>query len=224
MMNKLISHSFEKNEQLTLWEHINQVIKVSRYIISQKALNFNGITKEQIEELCTLTAVCHDFGKSTSFFQEYIKPGMYEGNEREKSHSLISAFFGWYMTEKWISKNNRLDNHWRDFIPFAVFTAIECHHGKYKSINESINGISTAIDSGLLERQINAIDAEIFNYGFFGFKLSDCEDFDMMVICDVHKKFRRFWRNYKNIDFKKQIEPRILALLLYSVLLEEVYF
>jgi CRISPR-associated endonuclease Cas3-HD len=133
MEYKLISHSLD-HRPLKLWDHIDQVIKATNYLVTQKELNFNGITKRQIEKLCILVAACHDFGKSTSFFQEYIQSRIedreYTGNERDKSHALLSAFFGWYMTEKWISKNDRLDEHWQSFLPFAVFLAIEGHHGQ----------------------------------------------------------------------------------------------
>ena len=72
MEYELISHSLD-HRPLKLWDHIDQVIKATKYLVAQKELNFNGITKRQIEELGILVAACHDFGKSTSFFQEYIQ-------------------------------------------------------------------------------------------------------------------------------------------------------
>jgi len=38
------------------------------------------------------------------------------GTEKEKSHSLLSAFFAWNMAEKWILKNPQLDEHWKSFL------------------------------------------------------------------------------------------------------------
>jgi len=119
---QLVSHSLNIN--LKLNDHINQVVRAASYLISQKSLNFNGISTQQIGELCILVAACHDFGKSTSFFQEYINSiaenKNYDGNAKEKSHSLISAFFGCYMTQKWLLKN-QLEDHWRSFLPFAIY-------------------------------------------------------------------------------------------------------
>ncbi|HJH25342.1 MAG TPA: CRISPR-associated endonuclease Cas3'', partial [Methanophagales archaeon] len=142
MEYKLISHALD-HRPLELWDHIDQVIKATKHLVAQKELNFNAISKRQIEELSSLVAVCHDFGKSTSFFQEYIRNRIegreYSGNERDKTHALLSAFFGWHMTEKWILKNDQLDEHWKLFLPFAVFLAIEGHHGEYKSIEEVLN-------------------------------------------------------------------------------------
>ena len=216
----LISHSLDR--PLTLADHTYQVCRAAKYLVSQKSLNFNGISKKQIVELCTLTALCHDFGKSTAFFQEYIRSKRdgteYEGNTRDKSHSLISAFFGWHITEKWISKNDQLAEHWKSFLPLAVFLAIDGHHGRYKSIEDVLKSVDE--NHNLLERQINRIQPEIYEYESSGFKLSDGKDFDIGTIEFISGKIRRLNRKYRKIDLDIQIEHRILALFLYSILLE----
>ena len=95
MSNILISHALDK--PLKLKDHIEQVISASSYLISKKSLHFNGIDRENIEAISNLIAACHDFGKATSYFQEYIKSKIdgiqYIGNEKDKSHSLISGLF-----------------------------------------------------------------------------------------------------------------------------------
>jgi len=220
MESKLISHSLDR--PLTLEDHIYQVCRAAKYLVSQKSLNFNGIYKEQIVELCTLTALCHDFGKSTAFFQEYIKSKRdgteYGGSTRDKSHSLISAFFGWHITEKWISRNDELAEHWRLFLPLAVFLAIEGHHGRYKSIEDVLKSIDE--NYNLLKRQIDRIQPEIYEYESSGFKLSDGKDFNIGTIDSISGKIRRLNRKYGKINLDIQIEHRILALFLYSILLE----
>ena len=229
MEYKLISHSLD-HRPLKLWNHLDQVIKATKYLVAQKELNFNGISERQIEELSILVAACHDFGKSTSFFQEYIQSRIedreYTGNERDKSHALLSAFFGWHMTEKWILKNDQLDEHWKLFLPFAVFLAIEGHHGEYKSIEEVLN--SRDKNFNLLEKQIDKVHREIFGYVFPNFEVSDGEDFNIDAIETISSKIRKLNRKYgkalEGYDEEKwlavQIEHRLLALFLYSILLE----
>ena len=216
----LISHSLDQS--LKLHEHINQVCRASNCLVNQKSLNFNGISKKQIEELSILTAVSHDFGKSTSFFQEYIQSiknrTEYSGNALKKSHSLLSAFFGWHMAEKWVSKNTHIDDRWMQFIPFAVFLAIEGHHGNYKSIEEALNTIDKNYD--LLHEQIRNVNPEIFGYEFYGVKLSNGNDFSIEIIDSIASKFRKLNRRYAKENINYQIEQRILALFLYSILLE----
>jgi len=137
----LISHTLNKPKisasTLKLWDHLEQTIKISKYLISSKSINFSGISAQQVGDICALVAACHDFGKSTSFFQDYIKSEAenkkYKGGTREKSHALISAFFGYYFVDKWLS-DEQLESHWRSFLPFAVFLAIEGHHSTYKTL------------------------------------------------------------------------------------------
>ena len=227
MEHQLISHELDKPLKLSI--HLDQVIKAARYLISKKNLNFKGISEKQIEEICILMASCHDFGKSTSFFQEYIKSikgdKKYKGSALEKSHSLISAFFGYYVTEKWVSKNF-LEDHWNSFLPFAVFLAIEGHHGSYKSIEETIKIIDGNFE--LLEEQLNKIDPEIFQYKFDNVNFGDYSNFDITEIEEIASKIDKIFMSYKKVPkgynedtwLDIQIEHRLLALLLYSILLE----
>jgi len=225
--HQLISHELDK--PLKLSAHLDQVVKAARYLISQKDLNFKGISKKQIEEICTLMASCHDFGKSTSFFQEYItstKGGKkYNGRALEKSHALVSAFFGYYAVDRWVS-NNILEDHWNTFLPFAVFLAIEGHHGLYKSIEEILKNIDSNFE--LLEVQINKINPEIFNYKFDNVDFGEYSGLDIIKIEEITSKIDKIFLSYKKVPkgynedtwLDVQIEHRLLGLLLYSILLE----
>jgi len=231
MERNLISHAFDKSltPTLKLWDHLAQVIKVTKELISLKSLNFSGLSKQQIEDICVLVAACHDFGKSTSFFQDYIKSESeneeYTGGIKEKSHALISAFFGHFMVDKWLS-NEPLDSHWKSFLPFAVFLAIEGHHTTYKSIDEVLKSVYQ--NSSLLEKQIRNITPEIFGYRFHNIDFSSCRDFNIETIDNISSKLRNFGIEYKKAPkgcdkdrwLDIQIEHRILALFLYSILLE----
>jgi len=228
MRKPLISHALEKTldrpEPLMLEKHIGQVIKASEAIISQKALNFKGLTEEQIKEISILIAACHDFGKSTVFFQDYIWSKIdgypYTGDERDKSHSLISGLFGWHLLEKWLAKNSEIEEHWKSFLPLAVLIAIEGHHGYYASIDEILKKVADGIQNDLFNRQLRHIREEIFTYKFNGFHLKQGADFNLEVIKRIWKELRKIHRGYKKGSLDEQIEQRILGLLLYSVLLE----
>ncbi len=231
MDRNLISHTFNKSspKTLALWDHLDQVINVTKYLISLKSLNFNELSEQQIKDICIFIAACHDFGKSTIFFQDYIRSASenreFSGDIKEKSHALISAFFGYYVIDKWIS-NEQLESHWKSFLPFAVFLAIEGHHTSYKSIGEILN--STEQNYKLLQKQIENICPEIFEYKFDNIDFYSYKDFNINHVDEISSKLRKFGREYKRAPkgydkdkwLDTQIEHRILALFLYSILLE----
>ncbi len=223
MSESLISHALN-GSRLKLKEHILQVIKVSKYLVAQKHLNFNGLKNSEIEELCVLVAACHDFGKSSAFFQDYILSVLggveYAGNERDKSHSLISGLFGWYMTTQWLDTKQHIEDRWKRFLPFAVLAAIEGHHGSYGSMDEILNTINVSDDSGLLTRQFQNIKPEIFTYEFGAIALQDGRGFDLSTVGGIKKQLRSLQRSYPRTSLDYQLEQRILGLFLYSVLLE----
>jgi CRISPR-associated endonuclease/helicase Cas3 len=224
----LISHPLDP--PLKLFEHLSQVSTVSHYLISQKHLNFQGLSKKEICELCEITAVCHDFAKSSSFFQKYILSKVnntrYEGSDDEKSHAFLSAFFGWHMVENWLSeeRNSHIEPRWRMFLPLAVFLAIEGHHGRYKSIEEIRKEYDKKSD--LLILQLQNINPEFFNYIILGVNTSQGKEFNEESINSIGSKIRKLHRKYPDFDshntaeLSKYVEQRILALLLYSILLE----
>lgn len=222
MDNVLISHALDN--PLKLKDHIEQVINASSYLISKKSVHFNGIAGKDIETISTLIAACHDFGKATSFFQGYIKSkidgSQYTGNEKDKSHSLISGLFGWHIVEKWIQNCRNIESRWKQFLPFAVFLSIEGHHGFYSSIEDAMRKIDEGVESGLLQRQLMNIQPEIFSYRFNGIGLQEGADFSIDSINEIKKQLRRIHREYHREPLDNLIEQRILGLLLYSILLE----
>jgi CRISPR-associated endonuclease/helicase Cas3 len=222
MSNVLISHALDS--PLKLKDHIEQVINASSYLISKKSLHFNGIAKEDIETISILIAACHDFGKATSYFQEYIKSKIdgpqYTESEKDKSHSLISGLFGWHVVEKWIQNSRNIELRWKQFLPFAVFLSIDGHHGFYSSIEDALRKIDEVVESGLLQRQIMSIQPEIFSYKFKGIDLQEGTDFSIDSIIAIKKQLRKIHREYHHQLLDNLIEQRILGLLLYSILLE----
>lgn len=222
MVHTLISHSSD-GAVLHLYDHLSQVLDISRYIISQKKTAFHGLSQGEVYQLVSIIAACHDFGKSTAFFQDYIISDIrgvsYQGSKMEKSHALLSAFFGWHTAETWLKQNSHLEDHWKDFIPFAIFVAIEGHHGRYSGMDDVLNKIDNQVD--LLYKQLKAVNLEVFAYTFSGISLNIRDPFDQKRLDDIHRRMRKFSRRYRHPpDLEVMIEERILGMLLYSVLLE----
>lgn len=117
----LISHS-EPNRKLVV--HLDEVYKKAKNRFDELDINFDplSISKEEFEELLKITVYCHDFGKSSKYFQKKILNRLTKGSEvKEKrlaEHGLISAFFGYLVA------NKKYDKRLSSF----VFMAVRYHH------------------------------------------------------------------------------------------------
>lgn len=105
---KLKSHVFndQKDDQL-LYDHLEGVTK-----IALETMKYHGITDENVVNACKIICMCHDFGKSSTYFQDYLN-GKYNGDL--KQHGEISAYFAYYMLPK----------EWK----VIGFICVKRHHG-----------------------------------------------------------------------------------------------
>jgi len=132
----LLSHPDTK-----LIKHLNDVAKTAL----RKADKLN--ISDELKELIFITAIAHDFGKASKFFQERLKSGK---KSRYSNHSLISALFGYFLT------HNPL-----------VFLAIRYHHLDLKNSDEM--SVVKVNEKEILLTIAKNIDKEVERiYEFFG--------------------------------------------------------
>ncbi|WP_244834965.1 CRISPR-associated helicase Cas3' [Clostridium sp. BJN0001] len=90
----LISHTFENKSSQLLIDHLKGVRDIALYTAKEK-----GICDDDILNAIDLICMCHDFGKASRYFQNYIISGK---STEYKEHGEISAYFTYYMLpEKW---------------------------------------------------------------------------------------------------------------------------
>jgi CRISPR-associated endonuclease/helicase Cas3 len=114
----LISHT-EPNRKLIV--HLDEVYKKAQKRFNEIAINFEflHITKEEFEELVKIVVYCHDFGKSSTYFQEKLyKEKLTQKEKKLAEHGLISAFFGYFIAIEKFEKR----------LASFVFMAIRYHH------------------------------------------------------------------------------------------------
>ncbi|QTA80758.1 Putative CRISPR-associated helicase Cas3 [Desulfonema limicola] len=88
-VNMLRSHS---SPDLFLHEHINQVFTAMQGIFSWHS---ESLITSEIREICQKLSCCHDLGKGSSAFQEYIADPerfLEENDPLDKSHTPLSFF------------------------------------------------------------------------------------------------------------------------------------
>lgn len=119
----LISHT-EPNRKLIV--HLAEVYNKAKKRLDELDINFELLSLSQLdfEKLLQITVYCHDFGKSSIYFQKKILEGLTKGKEEKEKklseHGLISAFFGYFVAVEKFSFDKR-------FASF-VFMAIRYHH------------------------------------------------------------------------------------------------
>ncbi|WP_346897407.1 CRISPR-associated helicase Cas3' [Clostridium sp. UBA7503] len=115
---KLKSHIFDNNkgDQL-LVDHLTGVAE-----IALNTTKYNGVINNELEKVIKTIGLCHDFGKASSYFQEYLQ-GRYYGER--KQHGEISAYFTYYM----------LPERWK----MIGFICVKRHHGNIDIDNSFFN-------------------------------------------------------------------------------------
>jgi len=114
----LISHT---EPQRKLVVHLDEVYQRAKRRFDEININFEflKISQEEFEELLKIIVYCHDFGKSSIYFQEKLfKEKITQKEKRLSEHGLISAFFGYFIAVE------KFDKRLASF----VFMAIRYHH------------------------------------------------------------------------------------------------
>lgn len=116
------SHS-RKNEKeeyepaKELQEHLESVTKNIKLNVHPH-LDFNDFSVSP--ELLNILGLCHDIGKYTTWFQEYLLLAKHKG-EAKKNHAFLSAVFAYNLAL-------HLPSGYK-FLPFFLFYCIKHHHG-----------------------------------------------------------------------------------------------
>ena len=130
LLNRLKSHPNK-----LLYEHLQKVGDLCQSNLSLKKLNIDECLDFNIlKDVSYLIGVTHDFGKSTSYFQDYLQ----EENEIKKiklknnletHHGFISALFAYYVVKEYLSKGNFLNKKYYQYLPVISFLVVKKHHG-----------------------------------------------------------------------------------------------
>ncbi|MHA1755740.1 MAG: CRISPR-associated helicase Cas3' [Promethearchaeota archaeon] len=123
-------------------EHIEQT-SFSNYF----TLSLCGINKEILKCVGCIIGIFHDFGKFTSFFQQYIKGNM--KRSRETHHSCISAFIGSLFFKEMVLPLLLNENDlFLNAIPAIIYLIIRRHHSSLIFYEYELNEDTS--DNGIL--------------------------------------------------------------------------
>jgi len=241
LLNRLKSHPNK-----LLYEHLQKVGDLCQRNLSLKKLNIDECLDFNIlKDVSYLIGATHDFGKSTSYFQDYLQ----EENEIKKiklknnletHHGFISALFAYYAVKEYLSKGNFLDKKYYQYLPVISFLVVKKHHGNLSNALDEVIDFNKKGEEVFLKQvnsinftEINFIYEELFSkinfkydYNLFKKNILDSE------AIYIYDKLDRYEKNYirdlnrqekniiSNLDEEDTLFYYFITLLLYSLLLD----
>jgi len=210
----LISHPQEGNiPEKPLFTHLLNVADRAKNIIDDLELNLSLITKEELSRLAYTICLFHDFGKSTDYFQAYIR-GNRNGDNLTR-HSLLSAVIVYEAVK------GLLDS---ELWGYTAFLLIKEHHGNLSSFDKaSINDDVLRTDLSMIKSQIENIQkGENFNQIMDFYKTELDYDLDLEVLSfdqyqEIYSKSEDLLDDLIDGD-ENRIELFFIINLLFSVL------
>lgn len=133
-MSELPSSELLSHPQKSLRKHLEGVGDLSKQTIAGKRLDLPDIENTTLEDIAYILGVCHDFGKSTQFFQEYIRETddnrkLKLKNKPQTKHGLISAIFTYFVLKQYLIEKN--EDLW--YLSIFGYLVVKRHHGNLKN-------------------------------------------------------------------------------------------
>lgn len=150
--SKLYSHPGRLLE-----DHLIGVARLSELFCQDKLLP----NQSTLKEITKIIALCHDLGKATSFFQDYLnaddKNKERLKNQEETHHSLFSAVCAYFLVRDQLEKNGGEVGYY----PFFAFEAVKRHHGNLRDVTDE--AIFDDKDEKVLTCQLESISEAKFS-------------------------------------------------------------
>lgn len=229
-----------------LVEHLQKVGDYCQGNLTLKKLNIEEyIDFNILKDISYLIGVTHDFGKSTSYFQDYLQEEdeikqIKLKNNPENHHGFISALFVYYVIKEYLSGKNLLDEKYYQYLPVISFLVIKKHHGNLNNALDEVIDFDQKNEE-IFIKQINSINFREINFIYeklflkINFKY-DCNLFKRNILDSeaiyIYHKLDRYERNYirdlshreknviSNLDEEDTFFYYFITLLLYSLLLD----
>lgn len=206
------SFKLESHPGRLLYNHLRQVGERSKDILSGKRFK----NKQEVLEAAYVIGVSHDFAKSTTFFQKYLR----DHQKTEKTyHGLSSAVFS-YLALKQLQREGKFCK-----LGTIAFLVVAHHHGNLKNLrgeNGELLALKDRHKQNLVKKQIEDILHNQFDEVKIMYeKLIPGLDVST-ILSEMSDQgvFRQIMEDLKRVAGEKDIDNYILSLLLFSVLID----
>ncbi|MBP2133629.1 CRISPR-associated endonuclease/helicase Cas3 [Methanomicrobium sp. W14] len=218
--SELFSHP-----QKPLRIHLENVKEFSLKSLNSRKPDFSsiGIDDKSLSVIVKSIALSHDFGKSTKYFQDYLKESIDSGIKRTgplTNHGLISAVFCWYITGKEVEKSVA-DKGLFSLIRYISYEVVRRHHGDIGNISNEIRDLNDD-NKYLTKEQLKSIDrGSLYSLYDVEFNKTDIDCFfeNYDAILSDFSKGKRVRESRKYLLEEKRLEYTLLEQYLYSLLI-----
>lgn len=240
METTLFSSKIYSHPDKLLYVHLQNVADACLKKFKETKHNLSSyFPNDYWEKLIWLMGFSHDFGKATSFFQEYLfekdedKKTVMK-NQPETSHSLISAVITFWIAKEYVKDE---DDELLQIMPFFLYLMIKKHHGNINNpipSKDELDGSMNEVDIPFehLDKQFESINKDELKFLFdminkklsINIKVTNLpESQNNYFKKELRRKEKKYFKG-----FTKKIEYYLIFQFLYSLLLhsdkEDVIF
>jgi len=215
------SHSYNlfSHPDKPLREHLLRVGEKAKGFVEDLYMDLTrvGLSKEDLSEICWILGVTHDYGKATSFFQEYLLAENAETKRKlrakpETKHANLSALLAYHLLKQ------RFQGHsspLRHILPLIGYAVVKRHHGNLENLLKEVDDPG---DLEVFKKQVYAIhnerDQELYE-GIIPLKtITDFKENLEAIYNDLLRQ-RSALRRIKKLG----LEASVLSLFCFSVLI-----
>lgn len=199
---------------MVFYSHINPD-KLLREHLLETWNRADIFSRRRFGEVCKIACVCHDFGKYTTYFQNYLRKGT-QGDPLTW-HSRISALLGAYIV---MQNPDVAGTGEDDCLPLFIYHVIFGHHGSLTSLSEEIK-LSKGIEgaAGLeIQRKDMIENLEEIKRDYDHLGLADSVE-DFLISADLNEIIKELNNEADDLDDDSDYHKYFQFLELYSALI-----
>ena len=116
-------------------------------------LNLSILKKDDLAQISFIIGMLHDFGKATSYFQDYIRN--IRGGDNYTRHGFVSALVTYYAIEKCLDLE---DSDLKRKFQAITYLIVKRHHGNLETIKSSDDDESLKTSIDVAKKQLKNIE------------------------------------------------------------------